>query len=99
MKKIVLFLASLGLIDSLHACLCAGDIVQGFNTSTNSISEVLTKAETEISSNVIPSIQQNIKDIDEQNKQIEKIITVYKERNIQKKELIFLLTQLKQIQD
>jgi len=99
MKKIVLFLASLGLINSLHACLCAGDIVQGFNNSTNSILEVLTNAEMEISSNVMPSIQQNIKDIEEQNKLIQKVITAYKERNVQKKELIFLLTQLKQMQD
>lgn len=99
MKKVFLFLVSLGLINSLHACLCAGDIVQGFDNSTNSILKVLTNAETEITSNVTPSIQQNIKDIEEQNKLIQKVITAYKERNIQKKELIFLLTQLKEIQD
>lgn len=99
MKKIVLFLASLGLISSLQACLCAFDVVQGFDKSTNSILEVLNKAETEIKSNVNPAIQKNIQDIEEQNKILEKIIAAYTERNIQKKELIFLLTQLKNMQD
>ncbi len=99
MKKIVLFFAGLGLATSLNACLCAGDIVQGFNNSTNSILEVLTNAEMEISTNVMPAIQKNILDIEEQNRVLEKIIVGYKERNIQKKELIFLLTQLKQMQD
>lgn len=99
MKKIALFLASLGLVSSLQACLCAGDVVQGFNNSTNSILEVLNKAEMEIQSNVNPAIQKNIQDIEEQNKILEKIIVAYTERNIQKKELIFLLTQLKNMQD
>ena len=39
------------------------------------------------------------KDIEEQNQILEKIIAAYTERNIQKKELIFLLTQLKNMQD
>lgn len=99
MKKIVLFLASLGLISSLQACLCAGDVVQGFSNATNNIVKVLTNAETEIYSNVIPAINKNIADIEEQNKILEKIIAAYTERNIQKKELIFLLTQLKNMQD
>ncbi len=99
MKKIVLFLASLGLVSSLQACLCAGDVVQGFNNSTNSILEVLNNAEMEIQSNVNPAIQKNIQDIEEQNQILEKIIAAYTERNIQKKELIFLLTQLKNMQD
>lgn len=99
MRKIVLFIASLGLVSSLQACLCAGDIVQGFNNSTNSILEVLQNAETEISTNVIPAVQKNIQDIEEQNKILEKTIKANVERNIQKKELIFLLTQLKNMQD
>lgn len=99
MKKIVLFLSSLGLISSLQACLCAGDVVQGFSNATNNIVKVLTNAETEIYSNVIPAINKNIADIEEQNKILDKIIVAYKERNIQKKELIFLLTKLKELQD
>ena len=34
---------------------------------------------------------------EEQNKLIQKVITAYKERNVQKKELIFLLKQGKMV--
>lgn len=97
MKKLIL-----GTILSssfVFGCLCSGDVTGAFSNSTDGILKVLNNAQNEISSNVIPGIQKNIQDIEEQNRILEKIILTYKERNIQKKELIFLLTQLKHLQD
>lgn len=98
MRKLIAIL-SLGVITSLNACLCTADIVQGFSNSTNEILPVLQSAKNEIDTNVNPALRKNIQDIEEQNRILGKIITGYVKRNEQKKELIYLLTKLKEIQD
>lgn len=98
MKKIIAILSLVG-ITSLNACLCSDDIIQGFSSSTNQILSVLQSAEMEINTNINPAIRKNIQDIEEQNRILDKIIVGYVRRNEQKKELIYLLTKLKGMQD
>lgn len=99
MRKVLVFFIGLGLVTSLHACLCVADIVQGFNDAVTGVKKVLNEAEMEIQTNVNPALEKNIEDIEEQNKLLEKIIVGYTERNVQKKEMIFLLNKLKNMQD
>ena len=98
MKKIIAILSLVG-ITSLNACLCSADIIQGFSSSTNQILSVLQSAEMGINTNINPAIRKNIQDIEEQNRILDKIIVGYVRRNEQKKELIYLLTKLKGMQD
>jgi hypothetical protein len=98
MKKIIAILSLVG-ITSLNACLCSADIIQGFSNSTNQILPVLQSAKMEIDTNVNTALRKNIQDIEEQNRILDKIIVGYIRRNEQKKELIYLLTKLKGMQD
>lgn len=75
------------------ACLCATNLQLSFQQIQQSIQTRLSQATNEIDSNLIPAINKNTNDIEEQNKILEKIIIGLQEQAMQKYEILFLLKQ------
>ena len=73
------------------ACLCVTNLQLSFQQIQQSIQTRLSQATNEIDSNLIPAINKNTNDIEEQNKILEKIIIGLQEQAVQKHEILFLL--------
>lgn len=94
MRKIFIFLF---VVNGLMACQCTDSIIMGFTNASNSITQVIDAANNEITSNLTPEIEQNIKDIKKQSEVLKKIVNALREEVLQKKEIIFLLEQEKEL--
>jgi len=76
------------------ACVCTSDIVAGFNDATNYIvTQNVEPQVQEISTRLIPAIEENTQRILEQNEEIKKLIEAEKMKALQYRKLIFFLEQ------
>ena len=73
------------------ACHCSTNLELSFQQIQQIIQTRLSQATNEINSNLIPAINKNTSDIEEQNKILEKIIIGLSEQAVQKQEILFLL--------
>lgn len=96
MKKIVLGLCLFSA--AAVACVCTIDIVNGFVGSRSQISATIDSATAEIEGNLIPAIERNIADVKKQNEELEKLLKAYTLEAEQKRNIIFYLEEINQIQ-
>lgn len=73
------------------ACRCTPNLNLSFQQIQQAIQTRLSQATNEIDSNLIPAINKNTNDIEEQNEILEKIIIGLQEQAVQKHEILFLL--------
>ncbi|RDU61835.1 hypothetical protein [Helicobacter sp. MIT 14-3879] len=95
MKKVLLLL-SLSVSISF-ACTCISDIQQGFSSIKNYIVDTMIKPQKSNVDDLKDNIKDNTSKIKDQNKEIQKLIDVEKEKARQYNEMIFLLEQRKKM--
>jgi hypothetical protein len=95
MKKIFLILIFLGFANyaNAYACFCTPFIFKAFQDLSNEVNIDIGAQSTAVSS-LIKQIEKNMKDIEEQNKVIEKIIEGEKRKALQNTEIVFLLKKI-----
>lgn len=94
MKKLTTTLAALALSHSLGvACLCNDDIDNAFDGVKDYVIDDLYKPHKEKVEDLTGEVKTNIKKINTQNDELEKLIEVEKKKALQYENMIFLLKQ------
>lgn len=99
MKKGIFLLALLFLFkfDAL-ACVCAEDILQAFNNTTQFIAQDnVSVISSNINTNLIPKINENTEQIMQQNETLSRLIKAEQYKAMQYKRILFLLYQKKSL--
>ena len=89
MRKIAII--SCVAVASAFGCLCAGSIMQGFNTLTTKVTMSVDTQTNIVNSTLIPQVTANIELLEDENKLITDLINQEKDISMKNKEIIFEL--------
>ncbi len=90
MKKLLIILATLALSHSLTlACLCSTQIKDAFDGVKNYVVDDLYKPQKSKVEDITSVLKENIKKIETQNEELEKLIAVEKKKALQYENMIF----------
>ena len=94
MKKLTTTLATLLVSHNLAlACLCSTEINEAFNGVKDYVVDDLYKPQKSKVEDITAVLKENIKKIETQNEELEKLIEVEKKKALQYENMIFLLKQ------
>lgn len=94
-KKIfVIFILLVTLSSSTFACKCPREIANIFTTITNYIvNENVVPATVNATTKLIPQLEENISIINKENKELERLLKLEREKSIEADRLVFLLNK------